>query len=176
VTRPFLYLIGAPGSGKTTAITLACGTPLLEQRSGIVRYQVYVPGGIQLGGNRETHGGTDTLPLNVQPQAIRFCATTGAAGIVAEGDRLANDAFFQAIRDAGWDLTVAYTDVSREEADRRCAGRATTQNPAWRTGRHTKVERLAMRWSDPRWWFPEDLTPAEIAARLRTHPAIRVCQ
>lgn len=174
--RPLLYVMGPPGSGKTTALRLALeGTPY-EGREEPLRHMVYGSGAIQLGMDRETFGGTDALPMNVNPTAIQFLHETEAPALIAEGDRLANGPFFLAAVEAGWHLTIAYIHVSEQTAQARRKSRGTAQNEAWTAGRYTKVRNLAVEWKRCVWKIDGRRPPEDIAARLQTHRAVEIAR
>lgn len=173
--RPFLYLIGPSGSGKTTAMTLALGTPG-ESRVKPIGHTVYPSGAIQLGVERPTFGGTDALPLDVNPKAIQFLHETEAPALIGEGDRLANSKFFRAALEAGWELTIAYLDTPEELARQRRLKRGSTYRESWAKGRHTKARRLADEWGRLVWRLDGRKRPEDIAARLRQHPAIQLAR
>lgn len=149
-TKRLLYMIGYPGAGKTTlckrllsGIDYGCyGTV-----NAPFAHTVYRNCAVQLGVDRDPFGGTDTLPLNVQPVAIAWLlATSDVRAVLGEGDRLANEKFFKAVKDAGWQLDVVHLTCDRDEAARRRAARS-KQNESWVKGRITKVDRLARAWA-----------------------------
>ncbi|MGH9094479.1 MAG: P-loop-containing protein [Acidimicrobiales bacterium] len=125
-------------------------------------------GVVELGVRRATFAGTDALGMSVQPKVIGWLSTPVAARnltlVVGEGDRLANDRFFQAMTDAGWELHVLVLAATLSAAAERRAARGSTQNEAWVRGRITKTVRLAQRWGAHR---VEDGPPAAVAAALQ---------
>jgi hypothetical protein len=145
-----VYVIGLPGSGKTTMVNEAVersgvGFPVLDVRVPHVRH-----GGLwHIGRPREDFGGTDTLSMSIQPHAIRWLdeIQSECDVLVGEGDRLANGAFF----DACPNLTVVHLDTSLATARERVYSRARTlrrppQNESWWKGRATKVHNLLTRY------------------------------
>ena len=146
--KQFLYLLGIPGSGKTTLMTLATRDLIslgeTKKPFGMIHYM----GGVQLGSSDPNgYGGTDRLSMSVQKAAMSWAQTTQCQAAVAEGDRLANIGFFQCLVDAGWDLTVAYLKTAEVWAAGRRSGRGSNQDPAWLAGRTTKVENLVAEWT-----------------------------
>lgn len=163
------YLIGVPGSGKTTLMTLAtAGLPVAQVRTPIP-HLVYGDGeAVQPGVARERFGGTDALSMNVMPKAVEWVRTTPAPYIVGEGDRLASPRFFAAAEEAGYTLAVVYLVCPDGLADRRRRERGSRQDPRWLKGRATKVQRLADRYAAHTLDCAEH--PTTLARRLRELP------
>lgn len=148
-----VYLIGEPGSGKSTAMRAAielCGfretglgsIPMLRWAEYVTHDGIRVA---QLGIPEGLFPGTDRLSMGVQPVAIDWLRSVPAALVLGEGDRLATDGFLRAAAEVSH-LTVCVMSTSPEIAAARRAMRGTTQSEAWVKGRRTKVERLASNW------------------------------
>lgn len=169
--RSLLYLVGVPGSGKTTLFRrLLAGVPA-ETHTSPFGWTSY-PGGVQLGVERGAFSGTDVLPMNVQPRVLAWLDRCPYRYVVAEGDRLANGVFFDAVRAQGWHLTVATLDIEPGLAStRRESLRRTYQSPVWVRGRMTKVANLTRMYADPAWRLDARQPLDLLARRLRTHPA-----
>jgi len=179
-----LYLIGVPGAGKTTLLARALeGVPCTPVAFPFAHRRY--PGGILLGAARAGgFGGTDALPMSVQPKVLAWLAgkPPPAPVVVAEGDRLANDSFFHAVRALGWDLCVLALDLPPGEAAARRVARAAAlgtrpQNPRWLKGRETKVTTLAARYCPPEFRLDATLPLELLIPILRTHPMLAaLCQ
>lgn len=141
--RDALYVIGEPGAGKSALVdTLVYGTERYVEEVPLRRL-VYANGVVELGDRGGDWAGTDRLPFNVQRKAEAWARDTRAERLLAEGDRLANEPFFDALLAAGWNLTVVCVRVPAVEAAERRAARGGGQDESWVRGRRTKVERLA---------------------------------
>lgn len=136
-----IYMIGVPGVGKTTAMVAALG-PGDPKQDGAVPYVVHGDW-LQIGKERAGFGGTDALAMDAQPKVIEWLRTKKPERVIAEGDRLANAKFFQAVQDLGYDLLVVYLHAPRDVVAQRRQGRGSNQNETWLAGRETKVRRLA---------------------------------
>jgi hypothetical protein len=168
-----LYLIGAPGVGKSALMAEL----LAEHRAlGTVNKKPFAhvafPGGLYLGdAERPNFPGTDALSMAVQPQVEDFITESRPLRIVAEGDRLANDKFFQFLRRTGYHLTVAYLTAEPRTLAARRRERGSNQNPTWMRGRESKSERLANQWAQ--YWLQTDATPT---VELAKHPPFPTLQ
>lgn len=140
------YLIGAPGSGKSTLMrALTTGLPRAQVTKPFAHIVYFdrtgVVAGVQLGGDDPTFAGTDRLSMNVQPQAVKFVdqftKQCPSAVIVGEGDRLATRSFL-----TQFGGTVAWVDTPPDVAAARRAARRSNQNVSWVRGRETKVANL----------------------------------
>jgi dephospho-CoA kinase len=141
-----VYVIGAPGSGKSTAVSLATRDweHIVDWKRPFA-HSVYVEG-VRLGRTEAQFPGTDTLSMSVNPLACEFVQTDDYPLCVAEGDRLANAKFL----DACPSLTLIHLDVSVAVARERARKRAEqfgsrVQDESWWKGRVTKVDNLRAR-------------------------------
>jgi hypothetical protein len=154
-----VYLIGAPGAGKTTIMSRVLDRlPETARYDKPVKHTVHDHAGnvaVSLGWPRAPFGGTDTLgyaAINaVEGTLLPVLSGAGVAVVLGEGDRLATDRFLIAAARHG-QVTLFYVDLTPEEAQQRRAARAEAhglapQNPAWATGRATKARNLAERHS-----------------------------
>lgn len=148
-----VYLIGEPGSGKSTAMRAAielCGWRSTgEVKIPNLRWTEYAGQEgktvAQLGLGGGLFPGTDRLGMGCQPVAIDWLRSVPAALVLGEGDRLATDAFFRAATEVSH-LTVCVMSTTPEAAAERRAARGTTQSETWLKGRRTKVARLVSAW------------------------------
>jgi hypothetical protein len=142
--RRMAYVIGIPGSGKSTALRGALDglTPTVRSRP-FARVDYELGAVTMLGRWRRTAPGTDALGMHVQPIVLRWLERQAELAVVAEGDRLGNRSFLLAVAAAGIELTVVLLDTPPELAARRRSSRGSRQDPAWIASRLTKVARLA---------------------------------
>lgn len=171
--KRLFYLIGQPGSGKTSVFDVLFGQlPSFKTDQPFIHTQY--ENGVQLGAKRQAFGGTDVLPMNVQPKVEEWLKYTLVTNVVAEGDRLANDKFFESASLAGWEVTVACLLCDEATIVERRHGRGSNQNPSWLKGRATKVQRLRDRWCHQDHWVFDgtNVTPMAAANYFAKHPAV----
>lgn len=166
-----IYLIGAPGAGKTTlteAFTKEWQT--VGELDDPIKYRLHeTPHGkaLSLGWLRPNFGGTDTLgntaiiPIEEWYPKV---AKSDLWAIYGEGDRLANARFFNLAQSVG-DFLLFYLDTDPAEAEARRRKRSELtgkqQNPSWVKGRETKHRNLALQFSAYR--LPGSNTPEQNA-------------
>jgi hypothetical protein len=143
---PRAYLIGMPGSGKSTLMaSVTAGLPCAAVPDPFAHTAYFdlngTLTGVQLGARHDEFPGTDRLSMSVQPAAIKFVdhftRHQPDAAIVAEGDRLATGSFLEAFNGQ-----LVWLDTPIDVAAHRAATRTTDQNPSWVTGRATKIANL----------------------------------
>lgn len=145
-----VYLIGAPGAGKTTIMRAAVGPALIERQVGAVWCTSHDRNVMQLGRQRSRFGGTDALAYDIQPKVLELLKGWGpksARIVVGEGDRLSNAGFFHAVINLGITLVVVHLDTQPRLALERRAGRGSSQSISWVRGRETHTRRLAEGWA-----------------------------
>jgi len=154
--RNLLYIVGYPGSGKTTATALALGDSIVsvEQKPfAHTVYEIEKTNVVELGLRREPFGGTDCLALSVQPKVLQWLSEDApdklydCSLVVGEGDRLGNTKFFTTAVDMGWRLILVYLKVPELMARRRAWERGSRFDEPWLKGRITKVNNLTQEYS-----------------------------
>ena len=173
MNKDFTYILGIPGSGKSTAVAGALKDDKIIGRNSDkpVPYIEYASGLIQIGRNRETYPGTDVLSYNAQPKVLDWLATLpSGTHVLAEGDRLANGKFFDALLGSGWNLKIIHLYCPPAVARQRCLDRGSNFTTSWFRGRVTKVDNLIARFIDQGYvtldsrWQPEML-----AGEIKNH-------
>lgn len=143
----FLYIIGEPGVGKSTLVAaMTEGLPYDETDSPFP-FRRYDCGVTELGKRREDFSGTDALALNVQPTVVAYLEAVQPKLVLAEGDRLANQKFFNALEKLGYTVHVTAL-VGPGVAAKRRLQRGSHQDNTWLRGRQTKVRRLIEEWGN----------------------------
>lgn len=139
--KTLVYLVGVPGSGKsTTSERVFDGVPGRSESRPFAH--IMRPTCVELGARRDAFSGTDALSMGVQPKVVPFMLDSDAAVFFGEGDRLANIKFFDAVLAAGIHLIPALIHVPERVAAARRAERDSHQNVSWIKGRITKVQRV----------------------------------
>lgn len=146
-----LYIIGEPGSGKSTLVAaMTRGLSPVERAVPYVAWLEYSPKVAQLGRVREDFSGTDALSMAAQNHVIDWLAGESdfpiPRYIVAEGDRLANAKFFRAVEEQGHKLKVIALvppdDVLERRRHKRNKQLGRAQNERWLKTRKTKTLNL----------------------------------
>lgn len=147
-----IYIIGAPGAGKTTLTnTLTENWNTLEaplQPVKHINYQTLTGLKVtQLGHAKPPFGGTDTLSYTAINLIEPWLPTLEADYLYAEGDRLANTRFFDYLKQHTtlhlFYLRAPQITLINRRTDRAEANNLPMQNPSWANGRATKHQRLA---------------------------------
>lgn len=144
-----IYLIGAPGSGKSTLMAHLTAEYDREPvtTEGLPRDELLIDGeliGCELGRRRGTFSGTDALHLGIHPLACAWLASGPPERLVlAEGQRLATRAFLAAGVDGGRDVDLLWLDPPPETCAERRARRGSTQRESFVKGAATRAARLA---------------------------------
>ena len=172
-----IYLIGQPGSGKTTLTReFQKNWAKINLYDKPFKYQEHEAPSLgrvySLGWDREHFGGTDTLGNTVITHMSLFYknAHEDGATIYGEGDRLASARFFDLAQLYG-KLHLFYLTTSDEESERRRIARSQQtgkeQNPSWAKGRATKHRNLASQFKAI--LLPGDKSPTQITEIMVSH-------
>lgn len=154
-----VYLIGMPGTGKTTVMRefMSHYGPWKHSRPvDLLDTMVDVNSNLRVLGkyeDGETFAGTDRLSMAVAPKAIEFIASKPDEFIVGEGDRLNNRAFFES---AGDDLHIIHLTTSKEERERRYNERGSNQSESFIKTAATKCENIVNQFGDRQTLFGEE--------------------
>lgn len=155
-----LYVCGAPGVGKSTAMRL-----LREQWDCDLMGHEAVPHvrlrhplsgrpvGVELGVPRESFPGTDALSMSISPHALSFLSAAYYPFAMGEGARLATRPFVGGLASRGVRTTLVLLKADQELLDERWRQRGAKQNPSWRKGAATRATGLAQ-------WFGAHLGQA----------------
>lgn len=153
MTHRMIYLVGAPGSGKSTL--MAKLTSHLERQPiappdtpvahDLLRFLDGEIAGAEIGRRRALFGGTDALPASIIEKAIPWVQGQPYELLLAEGARLANRRFLLAAVEAGYVVHLAYLNHPQIEEWRaaRSAEVGKVQDAAWVKGRATAMSKLA---------------------------------
>jgi ribose 1,5-bisphosphokinase PhnN len=177
IPRLLLYLVGAPGAGKSTVMAeltrdcerLHAKQPfahdvLLRARDDDRNCDVAV----ELGRRREVFSGTDALSMSVQPKAVQWIYSRPHRLVLGEGARLGTAGFLGAAKDAGYHVVLVHLDATDAQLCERVAQRSGTQSATWAQGARTRALRLVERMADTVTCvrMSTDAEPAVLADRL----------
>lgn len=172
-----LYIVGAPGTGKSTlARNLTEGWDReLMRHVGVPHSRLLHPAsrkllGLELGVPRPDFPGTDTLAMDISPRALSWLRARSVPFVLAEGSRLATRPFLGELARAGVNIVLVRLAADEELLTQRWLDRGARQNPAWRKGAATRAERITDWFSDGMRHFPGrcylldlDVTEAAVA-------------
>lgn len=167
-----IYVVGEPGSGKSTAVDRALVGPVADVAIPF-RHRIDSEGVRVLGPGGLPFGGTDRLSMSVQPRALGWLAGELPDVVLGEGDRLANLSFLVAASEIGYETVLVRLSVPPEVAELRRVQRAATfdlapQRASWVKGRRTKVANLIERWGGDLATIDGTLPRREVSAELRS--------
>lgn len=147
--RRLIYLVGPPGSGKSTlmgALIPAEWLRVFRDDQRMPRDELFHADqliGAELGRHRVSFSGTDALAMNIHPHAVRWIAATHHPLVLGEGQRLGTRGFLEAARDAGRSVDLVWLDVPEQICRLRRQARGSRQNPQWVKAATTRAARLA---------------------------------
>ena len=143
-TKTLIYLIGEPGSGKSTLIREFTKDWEAQPFKTPIPHIVYSFNGevmaVQLGADHPTFPGTDRLSYSVHAKATAFVSDSPFATIIGEGDRLTTTGFITGV--TGRNIVLVLLDAERATLAERRNTRGTEQNETWLRSRRTKVNNL----------------------------------
>lgn len=151
-----IYLIGLPGSGKTTVMKkLMNRIGEFEQDRPIDLLDSHVCENVRVLGKYlegETFSGTDRLSMAVAPKAIEYFSTHPQEIVIGEGDRLNNKGFFHCFDDK----TLIHLTVSDSERTRRYEERGSDQSDKFIQTVRTKCKNILEEFGDRQTLFGEE--------------------
>jgi len=146
-----VYVIGEPGSGKTTLMKRVMeysGVTKdihVNEKFPLVPFHTNGQNLIVLGKYAEgdVFGGTDKTSMAIQPQAIDMLKAMKNVpiNITAEGDRLTTASFIEHIVEE-YDATIYYLRTTPDVRQVRYKERGSNQNETWLNGRITKIQNI----------------------------------
>ena len=151
MTPRMIYLVGQPGSGKSTLmekLTAPYQRLTVEQPVGhdvLIDPTTGSPIGAEIGKRREHFSGTDALASAIIDKAVPCVNTRPYPLILGEGARLGNRRFMLSTLNAGYHLTLVLLDHDDAEEWRLARSKKLkrTQNESWVKGRRSASVNLA---------------------------------
>lgn len=150
-----LYVCGAPGVGKSTAMRLLrepWDTEVMRHEPvPHVRLRQRVTGqihGVELGVPRDNFPGTDALSMAISPYALAFLSSAYYPFAMGEGARLATRPFLGGLAQQGVRVTLVYLKADPEVLEERWRQRGAKQNPSWRKGAATRAAGITQWFRD----------------------------
>jgi hypothetical protein len=144
-----LYIIGEPGVGKSELVDELTRGLQAEEISDPFAHRLYrtSSGVVYELGKRAAKSGTDSLSSSVIEKVVPWLSAEEdeSAMLLAEGDKLAVDRFFNTLKDLGYTVRIVLLHGPGVAARRRLQ-RGSSQDQTWVDGRRTKASRLAGRW------------------------------
>lgn len=150
-----VYLVGAPGVGKTTLMRELQRTWLrgdahrVRTGSQLWVTPLFAPPlqyiGVELGRTRATFGGTDALGMAVMPHAVEWVQQAPLPPLIlGEGARLGTARFLTELA-ARTELCVVHLTAGHDALAERRARRGSTQNDAWMRGATSRARNAAQQ-------------------------------
>ncbi|UJQ86530.1 adenylate kinase [Mycobacterium phage PenguinLover67] len=184
MTNRLIYLVGQPGSGKSTLMAKLTADFDRHHIAAAPDYPVAHDVltsrpdgrivGVELGVRREHFGGTDALPSSIIEKAVPWIESAPYQLVLAEGARLANRRFIQAALHGSYQPVIALVDHDQAEEWRRARNEALgrSQDASWVKGRLTSSRRLA-EWAKDHAievieGHPDEIAP-QLAELISTH-------
>ncbi|MGZ0147151.1 P-loop-containing protein [Kribbella sp. WER1] len=144
-----IYLVGPPGSGKSTlmgALIPSNWLRVFRDDQRMPRTELFHADqlvGAELGRHRESFSGTDALAMNIHPVACRWIAAAHHPVVFGEGQRLGTRGFVTSALEAGRTVDLVWLDPPEEVCRSRREARGSRQSPQWVRAATTRAARLA---------------------------------
>jgi len=146
----YIYLIGIPGTGKTTIMKRFMESREWRQERVVDLLDTHVSDNVRVLGKyeeNETFSGTDKLSMAVAPKVIEWLNTSPDEIIVGEGDRLNSRAVFETAKKNG-ELIIVHLTVSAGERERRYDLRGSEQSEKFIQTTTTKCKNVIETFGD----------------------------
>jgi ribose 1,5-bisphosphokinase PhnN len=141
-----VYIVGAPGAGKTTLMAELTRNCSRSPADGAVPYDLLSIGNrhvaVEMGKHRPGFAGTDAMSMSIQPVAEKWIAGHPHPLVLGEGMRLANMKFFNAAADAGYTVKVVMIAIEESVLESQRAARGAQQNEQWLKGATSRARNL----------------------------------
>jgi hypothetical protein len=145
-TDTLVYVVGAPGCGKTTLMAELTRNCSRSPADGPVPYDLLSIGrhhvAVEMGKHRGTFSGTDAMSMSIQPQAEKWIAGRPHPLVLGEGMRLANLKFFNAAADAGYVVKIVSIAIESSLLEAQREARGARQSELWLRGATSRARNL----------------------------------
>lgn len=144
LTPSLSYVIGEPGSGKSTLVSQLIGVQPHREFTKPFAHRLYGSGVYELGKRRPDFPGTDALSMSAQPLVLKWLEAARPFLVIAEGDRLGTGSFLDSVAELGYAVRL-YVLWGPEAAAFQRKLRGSQQDEKWIDGRRSKVRNLMDR-------------------------------
>ncbi len=160
------YLIGEPGTGKSTLAAHLTRALQHADRDKPFAHRLYLQSGVhELGKRRPDFPGTDALSMSVQPTVLEWMERARPFWVFAEGDRLGNGSFFAAASELGYQVRI-WALVGEEAAALHRRLRGSEQDDQWIAGRRKKVYNILESGAHPVYRLDAGGRPDHLEAQM----------
>lgn len=145
-----LYVLGAPGVGKTTLVRELLGT----NRSLIAKPKWTLGPGVAAAGHYtgQTFDGGDTVPYSGARECLEYWSAnllpalraTPSSLTILDGDRFSTGPSLEYLRATGEPIVGVHLTADEATLESRRAARGSNQNATWLKGRVTKAGNFAV--------------------------------